>query len=109
MLAKVLSLILGFHNVSQKDQVLAVKTSFFEVWLVWISRGMNSKMGTMTFSRGLTFSHEQLIAIYGLVLVKQMFEFGDSLRTYKLSECLLGLFCAVLLLTQGFFLLNVGI
>ncbi|VIO86326.1 Uncharacterized protein BM_BM2981 [Brugia malayi] len=90
----------GFITISHKDQILAVKTAFFEVWLVWISRTMNSKTGTLTFSHGITFSREQLSIVYGLVLVKQMFEFGDNFRTYKLSECLLGLYCAVLLLTQ---------
>ncbi|EJD75201.1 nuclear receptor subfamily 1 group D member 1 [Loa loa] len=90
----------GFISISHRDQILAVKTSFFEVWLVWISRAMNSRMGTLTFSHGITFSQEQLSIIYGLVLVRQMFEFGDRFRTYKLSECLLGLYCAVLLFTQ---------
>lgn len=97
------SCIVGFVNISHKDQILAVKTAFFEVWLVWISRTMNPKLGTLTFSHGITFSQEQLSTVYGLVLVKQMFEFGDRFRTYKLSECLLGLYCAVLLLTQGLF------
>lgn len=62
---------------------------------------MNSKLGTLTFSHGVTFSQEQLGMVYGLVLVKQMFDFGDRFRTYKLSDCLLGLYCAVLLFTQG--------
>nr|AAF06997.1 nuclear hormone receptor [Onchocerca volvulus] len=90
----------GFMNISHKDQLLAVKTAFSEVWLVWISRTMNSKTGTLTFSHGITFSQEQLSIVYGVVLVRQMFEFGDRFATYKLSECLLGLYCAVLLLTQ---------
>ncbi|CAG9537343.1 unnamed protein product [Cercopithifilaria johnstoni] len=90
----------GFLNISHKDQILAVKTAFFEVWLVWISRTINSKLGTLTFSHGVTFSQEQLSMIYGLVLVKQIFDFGDRFRTYKLSDCLLGLYCAVLLFTQ---------
>ncbi|VDK71938.1 unnamed protein product [Litomosoides sigmodontis] len=90
----------GFLNISHKDQILAVKTAFFEIWLVWISRTMNSKLGTLTFSNGMTFSQEQLGMAYGLVLVKQMFDFGDGFRTYKLSDCLLGLYCAVLLFTQ---------
>ncbi|VDK64064.1 unnamed protein product [Onchocerca ochengi] len=84
----------GFMNISHKDQLLAVKTAFFEVWLVWISRTMNSKTGTLTFSHGITFSQEQLSIVYGVVLVRQMFEFGDRFATYKLSECLLGLYCA---------------
>ncbi|VDO25925.1 unnamed protein product [Onchocerca flexuosa] len=90
----------GFMNISHKDQLLAVKTAFFEVWLVWISCTMNSKTGTLTFSHGITFSQEQLSIVYGVVLVKQMFEFGNRFATYKLSECLLGLYCAVLLFTQ---------
>ncbi|VBB31006.1 unnamed protein product [Acanthocheilonema viteae] len=90
----------GFLNISHKDQILAVKTAFFEVWLVWISRTMNSKLGTLTFSHGVTFSQEQLNMIYGLLLVKQMFDFADRFRSYKLSDCLLGLYCAVLLFTQ---------
>uniref|UniRef100_A0A0R3RY09 Nuclear receptor domain-containing protein n=1 Tax=Elaeophora elaphi TaxID=1147741 RepID=A0A0R3RY09_9BILA len=90
----------GFHNISEKDQILAAKTAFFEVWLVWISRALNSKLGTLTFPDGVTFSQEQLITVYGLVLVKQMFDFSDRFRTYELSDCLLGLYCAVLLFTQ---------
>ncbi|KAM3726959.1 Nuclear hormone receptor [Dirofilaria immitis] len=90
----------GFVNISHKDQLLAVKTAFFEVWLVWISHTMNSKTGTITFSHGISFSREQLSIIYGVVLIKQMFEFGDRFMSYKLSESLLGLYCAVLLLTQ---------
>uniref|UniRef100_A0A915PSL4 Uncharacterized protein n=1 Tax=Setaria digitata TaxID=48799 RepID=A0A915PSL4_9BILA len=90
----------GFTNISHKDQILAVKTAFFEVWLVWISRTMNPKMGTLTFCHGTTFSQQQLTIVYGSVLVKQMFEFGERFRNYKLSECLVGLYCAVLLLTQ---------
>lgn len=97
------SWVLGFLNISHKDQILAVKTAFFEVWLVWISRTMNSKLGILTFSHGVTFSQEQLGMIYGLVLVKQMFDFGDRFKSYKLSDCLLGLYCAVLLFTQGMF------
>ncbi|MCP9266391.1 Nuclear receptor nhr-7B [Dirofilaria immitis] len=52
----------GFVNISHKDQLLAVKTAFFEVWLVWISHTMNSKTGTITFSHGISFLESSLVS-----------------------------------------------
>lgn len=83
------------------DQILTVKTAFFEVWLIWVSNMVDSAAGTLTFSTGTTFTRNQLTVVYGPLLVQLMFEFTAHIASLKLTDEQKALYCAVLLLTQG--------
>ncbi|VDM97508.1 unnamed protein product [Thelazia callipaeda] len=90
----------GFSNTSRKDQLLLVKISFFEVWTIWAYRAMSSVSKTLRFAHGLTFTQEQLSIVFESSMVSDMFELSRTFKTFRLSECLVGLYCAVLLFTQ---------
>lgn len=50
----------GFLDLSQDDQLILIKLGFFEIWLVHVSRMVNSLDNTLTFSDGNYITRQQM-------------------------------------------------
>uniref|UniRef100_A0A915KLL8 NR LBD domain-containing protein n=1 Tax=Romanomermis culicivorax TaxID=13658 RepID=A0A915KLL8_ROMCU len=92
--------IANFTELMQEDQLVLIKTGFFEVWLVRMTRMFNRQSFTLTFSDGSYLTREQLELIYNLDLVTMMFAFAEGFSNLHLNDGEIGLFTAVVLLTS---------
>jgi nuclear receptor subfamily 1 group D protein 3 len=90
----------GFTDLVQDDQLILIKAGFFEVWLVRISRMFNPQHFSVTFADGSVVIRDQLDLIYSSELVTAMFNFSMSFNNLHLNDGEIGLFTAVVILTQ---------
>jgi len=50
----------GFLDLTQDDQLIMIKTGFFEIWLVHVSRMGSTLDNTLTFSDGSYITRQQM-------------------------------------------------
>ncbi|KHN74826.1 Nuclear hormone receptor E75 [Toxocara canis] len=96
----------GFLRLDQSDQVSLIKNGFFEMWLVRVSRVFSELSGSLMLSDGNIVSRQQLEIIYGSDLTNMMINFATSISALQLSDSEVGIFTAVVLLSQGFLRLD---
>lgn len=92
----------GFLDLVQDDQLILIKAGFFEVWLVHVSRGvvMGPPQDTLTFSDGTYLIRQQLELMFDHEFVSAMFNFFVAFSSLQLNDTEIGLFSAVVLLTN---------
>ncbi|XP_077559770.1 ecdysone-induced protein 78C isoform X2 [Haemaphysalis longicornis] len=92
----------GFLDLVQDDQLILIKAGFFEVWLVHVSRGVlvGVPHDTLTFSDGTYLIRQQLELMFDHEFVSAMFNFFVAFNNLQLNDTEIGLFSAVVLLTN---------
>lgn len=92
----------GFLELVQDDQLILIKAGFFEVWLVHVSRGVlvGAPHDTLTFSDGTYLIRQQLELMFDHEFVSAMFNFFVAFNNLQLNDTEIGLFSAVVLLTN---------
>lgn len=59
----------GFLDLTQDDQLIMIKLGFFEIWLVHISRMVNTTDNTLTFSDGSYITRQQMELMFDVSYV----------------------------------------
>lgn len=88
----------GFLALNQLDQLLLIKSGFFEIWLVTLAGMFNSRDQTLTFADGTFISREQLEVLFDKSFSTVAFNFSISFQQLCLDDAELGLVSASLLL-----------
>uniref|UniRef100_A0A4Y0BND1 Ecdysone-induced protein 78C n=1 Tax=Anopheles funestus TaxID=62324 RepID=A0A4Y0BND1_ANOFN len=88
----------GFGEFLQDDQLILIKLGFFEVWLTHVARSTNDS--TLTFDDGVYITRQQLEAIYDPEYANALFNFTAGLNSCCLSDTEIGLYSALILLSD---------
>ncbi|CAH1787508.1 unnamed protein product [Owenia fusiformis] len=88
-----------FASLSQEDQLILIKSSFFEIWLARLARLVNPEKNTVTFGDGCVLPKEQLQIVYTPELVEVMFDFAQQFSQLQLNDTEIGLVTATILTT----------
>jgi len=86
----------GFLDLGQDDQLILIKSSFFEVWLAHASRLMNH--GSVTFCDGQYITREHLDVTFDSEMTASMLSFASTLNALNLNDTEVALFCSVTLM-----------
>ncbi|XP_033751290.1 ecdysone-induced protein 78C-like [Pecten maximus] len=89
----------GFSDLSQDDQLILIKGSFFEVWLTRMARMFNKHEGFLTFEEGNMIQREELSVVFSPEFVSCMFDLAISFNQLNLNDTEIGLFAAIVLAT----------
>ncbi|XP_074600305.1 ecdysone-induced protein 78C [Brevipalpus obovatus] len=87
----------GFLDLSQDDQLILIKVGFFEIWLVHVSRMVNSLENTLTFSDGNYITRQQMELMFDYDFVSSLFNFTLSFNNLQMNDTEMGIFAAVIL------------
>lgn len=68
----------GFLDLSQDDQLILIKLGFFEIWIIHISRMINSIDNTLTFADGSYITRQQMELMFDVIIIKWWFSDGFS-------------------------------
>ncbi|XP_058125152.1 ecdysone-induced protein 78C [Anopheles ziemanni] len=88
----------GFGEFLQDDQLILIKLGFFEVWLAHVARSTNES--TLTFDDGVYITRQQLEVIYDPEYTNALFNFTSGLNSCCLSDTEIGLYSALILLSD---------
>ncbi|XP_029734824.2 ecdysone-induced protein 78C isoform X2 [Aedes albopictus] len=88
----------GFAEFLQDDQLILIKLGFFEVWLSHVARATNDS--ALTFDDGVYITRQQLEVIYDLDYANALFSFTSGLNNCCLSDTEIGLYSALILMTD---------
>ncbi|XP_052871854.1 ecdysone-induced protein 78C [Anopheles cruzii] len=88
----------GFGALLQDDQLILIKLGFFEVWLTHVARSTSD--ATLTFDDGVYITRQQLETIYDPEYSDALFNFTSGLNGCCLSDTEIGLYSALILLTD---------
>jgi nuclear receptor subfamily 1 group D protein 3 len=91
----------GFLDLTQDDQLILIKIGFFEIWLVHISRMINTCDNTLTFSDGSFITRHQLQVMFDYDFINGIFNFMVSFNSFNLNDSEIALFSAAVLLQSG--------
>ncbi|KAF0303287.1 Nuclear hormone receptor E75 [Amphibalanus amphitrite] len=90
----------GFLRLPEEDRVTLLKSSVFEVLLVWLACMFDSKTNTAVCLNGQLVRRDAFAAgSQPKFLLDSMFNFADQLNALRLSDAEIGLFCACVVLT----------
>lgn len=89
----------GFCELSQDDQLILIKSGFFEIWLVHLARTCNTIDNTLTFSDGSYITRQHLDLMFDHEFIASLFTFAITFNNMQLNDTELGLFSAIVLLT----------
>ncbi|XP_033096148.1 nuclear receptor subfamily 1 group D member 1-like isoform X2 [Anneissia japonica] len=89
----------GFQTLLQDDQMTLLKQSFFEVWLIYISRMISDSDDTIGIREDVVFTHEQLNKMGMADLWRRVFEFSTTFKLLNLSDMEIALFSAVVIMS----------
>ena len=56
----------GFSDLSQDDQLILIKTGFFEIWLTRMARMFNRNDNVLLFEDGSLIAREELDIVYNV-------------------------------------------
>lgn len=87
----------SFQELHQDDQLLCIKLGFFEVWLVHAAR-LSNEAG-LTFADGTCISRQHLEVMFDREFVTMLFNFVCWINNLRLSDCLIGLYAAAVLVS----------
>ncbi|GBM77310.1 Ecdysone-induced protein 78C [Araneus ventricosus] len=87
----------SFQELHQDDQLLCIKLGFFEVWLVHASR-LSNEAG-LTFADGTCVSRQHLELMFDREFVTMVFNFVCWINNLRLSDCVIGLYAAAVLVS----------
>lgn len=88
----------GFLALNQLDQLLLIKSGFFEIWLVTIAGMFNCSDNTLTFSDGTYIDRQQLDTMFDKNFTTIAFNFSISFNQLCLDDTEIGLVSAIILL-----------
>ncbi|XP_049546845.1 ecdysone-induced protein 78C [Anopheles darlingi] len=88
----------GFGELLQDDQLILIKLGFFEVWLTHVARSTTDS--TLTFDDGVYITRHQLETIYDPEYSSALFNFANGLNGCCLSDTEIGLYSALILLSD---------
>lgn len=88
----------GFLALNQLDQLLLIKSGFFEIWLVTIAGMFNCVDNTLTFADGTYIDRDQLDVMFDKTFSAFAFNFSISFNQLCLDDTEIGLVSAIILL-----------
>lgn len=91
----------GFLDLTQDDQLILIKIGFFEVWIVHVSRMINTSDNTLTFADGTYMTKQQLEIMFDYEFITSIFNFMINFNGLALNDTEIGLFSASVLLQSG--------
>uniref|UniRef100_A0A0V0J841 Nuclear hormone receptor E75 n=1 Tax=Schistocephalus solidus TaxID=70667 RepID=A0A0V0J841_SCHSO len=86
-----------FGQLGQPDQLVLIKTAFFEVWMAQAAKTFSPSDRTVIIGDGRQIAKQELDFIYSPNLVCMMFEFAENFCALGLNDVEIGLFCALVL------------
>ncbi|KAI0228750.1 Ecdysone-induced protein 78C [Lamellibrachia satsuma] len=89
----------GFHDLSQDDQLILIKSGFFEIWLTRMTHMFDHSDLSITFDDGSIIQKKQLDAVYSSNLMDMVFNFAHTFSQLLLNDTEIGLFTAIVLVT----------
>ncbi|XP_046360675.1 ecdysone-induced protein 78C-like [Haliotis cracherodii] len=87
----------GFSELSQDDQLILIKTGFFEIWLTRMARMFNKEENSVTFEDGSIIPKDELDVVYSPEFVSSMFDVAASFNVLNLNDTEVGLFTGIVL------------
>ncbi|XP_058829854.1 ecdysone-induced protein 78C [Topomyia yanbarensis] len=88
----------GFGEFLQDDQLILIKLGFFEVWLSHVAKATSDS--SLTFDDGVYVTRHQLEVIYDVEYANALFNFTTGLNNCCLSDTEIGLYSALILLSD---------
>jgi len=88
----------GFLELTQDDQLILIKLGFFEIWLIHISRMINTLDNTLTFCDGSYITRQQMELMFDHEFVSALFNFMVMFNNLQMNDTEIGLFASVVLL-----------
>ncbi|XP_038115623.1 ecdysone-induced protein 78C isoform X2 [Culex quinquefasciatus] len=88
----------GFGEFLQDDQLILIKLGFFDVWLSHAAKAATEH--ALTFDDGVYVSRQQLEVIYDVDYANALFSFVSGLNACGLSDTEIGLYSALILLSD---------
>ncbi|GAB6022706.1 hypothetical protein CHUAL_006802 [Chamberlinius hualienensis] len=89
-----------FNEIVQDDQIAMIKSSFFEIWIMHISRTIKTADETLTFCDGSYAYKHQFQLIFDTNFVNAIFSFGVALKNLDLTDGEVGVISALVLYTS---------
>lgn len=89
----------GMPDLIQDDQLVLIKSGFFEVWLTRMARMFNQMENYVTFEDGSMIHRDELSVVYAPEFVTAMFDVASSINQLNLNDTEIGLLAAVILAT----------
>ncbi|XP_059179020.1 ecdysone-induced protein 78C-like [Physella acuta] len=89
----------SFPDLSQDDQLILIKTGFFEIWLTRMSRMISKEENIILFEDGSCISRQELAVVYSPDFVASMFEVANGINILNLNDTEIGLFTGIVLAT----------
>ncbi|XP_043204027.1 nuclear hormone receptor E75-like isoform X2 [Amphibalanus amphitrite] len=90
----------GFLRLPEEDRVTLLKSSVFEVLLVWLAATFDAETSTVACLNGQLVRREAYaVGSQPRFLLDSMFEFASQLNALRLDDAEIGLFCACVVLT----------
>ncbi|KAL8614276.1 hypothetical protein ACOMHN_007614 [Nucella lapillus] len=90
----------SFSELSQDDQLILIKTGFFEIWLTRMARMFNRSDNVVLFEDGSVIPREELDIVYNPEFVTRMFELSAGFSLLSLNDTEVGLFTGIILATD---------
>ncbi|XP_041367161.1 ecdysone-induced protein 78C-like [Gigantopelta aegis] len=87
----------GFSDLSQDDQLILIKSGFFEIWLTRMSRMFNKSENVVTFDEGSLILKDELAVVYSPEFIVAMFDVAASFNLLCLNDTEIGLFTGIVL------------
>ncbi|XP_052800237.1 ecdysone-induced protein 78C-like isoform X2 [Mya arenaria] len=89
----------GILDLAQDDQLILIKTSFFEMWVTRMARMFNPEDFSLTFEDGSIIQKDELAVVYSPEFVSAMFDVAGNINGLNLNDTEIGLLSAVILST----------
>lgn len=89
----------GFLELNQEDQLVLIKSGFFEMWLIQSSRLVDTHAATITFPDGQIVDKTHIDSIYTEEFSSEVFLFCTGLNSLGLEDTEVALLSATALMT----------
>ncbi|XP_025086867.1 ecdysone-induced protein 78C-like isoform X3 [Pomacea canaliculata] len=89
----------NFSDLSQDDQLILIKTGFFEIWLTRMARMFSRSDNMVMFEDGSLISRDEISVVYTPDFVTSMFDVSASFNMLNLNDTEIGLFTGIVLVT----------
>ncbi|KAI8781374.1 ecdysone-induced protein 78C [Biomphalaria glabrata] len=90
----------NFPDLSQDDQLILIKTGFFEIWLARMSRMILKEEDIIVFEDGSCIARQELAVVYSPDFVTLLFEVASGFNLLNLNDTEIGLFTGIVLATS---------
>ncbi|KAH9518834.1 Ecdysone-induced protein 78C [Bulinus truncatus] len=90
----------NFPDLTQDDQLILIKTGFFEIWLTRMSRMISKEEDIIVFEDGSCIARQELAVVYSPDFVTSIFEVANGFNLLNLNDTEIGLFTGIVLATS---------